>query len=171
MSDQRITFGFARTECACDECALNCRHIPGYLIPTDLDAMAAHLGYQSVLTFALEHLLASPGATVMADGQVFQIPTLVPARQANGACQFLTPENHCAIHTVSPFACSHFDVHQSKTEADERSLIGLQAIAREWKAGGLYARLWMILHAMKRDAPSPMEAKERLKKALPSCRQ
>ena len=120
MSDPRITFGFARTECACGECALNCRYIPGYLIPTDLDAMAAHLGYESVLTFALENLLASPGATVMADGQVFQIPTLVPARQVNGACKFLTTESRCAIHAVSPFGCSHFDVHQSKTEADER---------------------------------------------------
>lgn len=90
MSDPQITFGFARTECACDECALNCRYIPGYLIPTDLDAIAAHLGDESVLTFALEHLLASPGTTVMADGQVFQIPTLVPAKQANGACHFLT---------------------------------------------------------------------------------
>ncbi len=171
MSDPRITFGFARTECACGECALNCRYIPGYLIPTDLDAMAAHLGYQSVLTFALENLLASPGATVMANGQVFQIPTLVPARQANGACKFLTKENRCALHAVSPFGCSHFDVHQSKTEADERSLRGLHAIAKEWKTGGLYARLWTILHAMKRDAPSPIEAKARLKKALPFCAQ
>lgn len=166
MSDPRNTFGFARTECACDECALNCRHIPGYLIPTDLDAIAAHLGYESVLTFALENLLASPGATVMANGQVFQIPTLVPARQVNGACKFLTKDNRCAIHAVSPFACSHFDVHQSKTEADVRSLNGLHAIAREWKAGGLYARLWMILHTMNRVAPSPLEAKGRLRRTL-----
>lgn len=162
MSDPSITFGFARTECACDECALNCRFIPGYLIPTDLDAMAAHLGYESVLTFALENLLASSGATVMADGELFQIPTLVPARQANGACHFLTAENRCAIHTVSPYGCSHFDVHQSKAEADERSLRGLHAIAQEWKTGGLYARLWLILHTMKRNAPSPVEARTQM---------
>lgn len=168
MSDPRIMFGFARTECACDECALNCRFIPGYLIPTDLDAMTAHLGYESVLTFALEHLLASPGATVMADGEVFQIPTLVPARQTNGACKFLTKENHCAVHAVSPFGCSHFDVHQSKVEADERSLRGLHAIAQEWSAGGLYARVWAILHAMKRDAPAPQQARTLLQQALRS---
>ena len=158
MLAPRITFGFPRTECACDECVLNCQHIPGYLIPTDLAAIAAELGYDNLLTFALEHLLASLGATVMANGEMFQIPTLVPARQANGACQFLTAENRCAIHAVSPFGCSHFDIHQSNAEADERSLTGLQAIAREWKAGGLYARLWTILHAMRRDAPSPIEA-------------
>jgi Fe-S-cluster containining protein len=138
MSDPRITFGFARTECACEECALNCRIIPGYLIPTDLEAMARHLGYENVLTFALENLLASP--------------TLVPARQANGACQFLTPENRCAVHRVSPYGCSHFDVHQSKAEADKRSMNGLHAIVNEWKRGGLYARVWAILHAMGRQA-------------------
>lgn len=166
MSEARTTFGFHRTECACEECALNCRFIPGYLIPTDIAAIAHHLGYENLVTFALENLLASPGAIVMAEGQVFQIPTLVPQRQADGACKFLTAENRCAIHAVSPYGCSHFDVHQSKAEADERSLTGLQAIAREWKAGGLYARFWTILHAMKRDAPSPTKARIGLQQAL-----
>lgn len=162
MSNERITFRFARTNCACEECALNCRFIPGYLIPTDLAALASYLGYENLLTCALENLLASPGATVMAEGQVFQIPTLVPQRQLNGACTFLTAENRCAIHAVSPYGCSHFDVHQSHTEADTHSLAGLQAIAREWKTGGLYARIWTILHEMKRDAPSPIEARSQL---------
>jgi hypothetical protein len=90
MPNTRITFGFPRTECACAECVLNCQYIPGYLIPSDLTAIAAELGFDNLLTFALEYLLASPGATVMANGEMFQIPTLVPARQANGACQFLT---------------------------------------------------------------------------------
>lgn len=152
MSNPRITFGFARTECACEECALNCQFIPGYLIPADLDAMVQHLGYENVLTFALENLLASPGATVMANGELFQIPTLVPARQANGACKFLTADNRCVVHSVSPFGCSHFDVHQSKAEADRRSREGLHAIVNEWKRGGLYARVWAILHAMGRQA-------------------
>jgi Fe-S-cluster containining protein len=166
MSDTRITFGFPRTECACTECALNCRFIPGYLIPTDLTAMAAELGYDNLLSFALKNLLASPGATVMANGELFQLLTLVPARQANGACQFLTTESRCAIHSVSPYGCSHFDVHQSQAEADERSLTGLSAIAQEWKRGGLYAHIWTILHAMNRRAPSPLENKAHLKKAL-----
>ena len=46
MSETRTTFGFNRTECACEECALNCRFIPGYLIPTDIAAIAHHLGYE-----------------------------------------------------------------------------------------------------------------------------
>jgi Fe-S-cluster containining protein len=169
MINERITFGFARTHCACEECALNCRFIPGYLIPSDLAALAGQLGAENLLTFALENLLASPGATVMAKGEVFQIPTLVPQRQPNGACKFLTTENRCAIHAVSPYGCSHFDVHQSNAEADRRSIAGLKAIAREWAIGGLYARLWIILHEMKRVAPSPTEAKQQLIKTL-SCK-
>lgn len=166
MSEPKTMFGFHRTECACDECALNCQYLPGYLIPSDLSVIAAELGYDNLLTFALENLLASPGATVMANGELLQIPTLVPARQANGACQFLTKDNRCAIHCVSPYGCSHFDVHQTNAEADERSLAGLAAIAREWKVGGTYARIWTILHAIKREAPSPLDNKARLKKAL-----
>jgi Fe-S-cluster containining protein len=167
MSDERITFGFARTNCACEGCAMNCRFIPGYLIPSDLTALASQLGEENLLTFALENLLASPGATVMADGEVFQIPTLVPQRQPNGACKFLTTENRCAIHAVSPYGCSHFDVHQSQNEADTRSRAGLKAIAQEWKTGGLYVRLWLILHDLKRVAPSALESRERLQQALP----
>lgn len=166
MSEARTTFGFHRTECACEECALNCRFIPGYLIPTDIAAIAHHLGYENLVTFALENLLASPGATVMAEGQVFQIPTLVPQRQADGACNFLMADHRCAIHAVSPYGCSHFDVHQSKAEADHRSIAGLKAIAREWAIGGLYTRIWTILHAMKLRAPSPMQSKTRLNKAI-----
>lgn len=165
MSEARTTFGFNRTECACEECALNCRFIPGYLIPTDLAAIADHLGYENLITFALENLLASPGATVMANGELFQIPTLVPARQANGACKFLTADNRCAIHAVSPYGCSHFDVHQSNGEADERSLMGLSAIAREWNAGRLYAQLWAILHAIKRVTLTPQQARAFLHQA------
>lgn len=166
MTLSRTTFGFPRTTCDCTECVRNCRFIPGYLIPTDLPAIAAYLGYKTVEAFARENLLASPGATVLAQGKLVQIPTLVPDRQANGACKFLTAENHCAIHKVSPYGCSHFDVHQNQAEADERSLAGLAAIAQAWQTGGLYARLWFLLQAMKRKASSPLENKARLKNAL-----
>jgi hypothetical protein len=33
----RSEFGFFRTVCACAGCVLNCRHLPGYLIPADLE--------------------------------------------------------------------------------------------------------------------------------------
>lgn len=166
MTEARINFGFHRTECACEECVLNCRFIPGYLIPTDLADIARHLGADNLLSFAIENLLASPGAIVMAEGRMLQIPTLVPARQPNGACKFLTAENHCAIHAVSPYGCSHFDVHQSNSEADIRSIAGLQTIAHEWMIGGVYAKLWTILRSLKLVAPSPLEARSKLKMAV-----
>ncbi|HZS06759.1 MAG TPA: hypothetical protein VFD58_18115 [Blastocatellia bacterium] len=163
MPETRTAFGFSRTECDCEECVLNCRYIPGYLIPSDLENIVSHLGYDDLLRFAMENLMASPGATVMADGQVFQIPTLVPQRQSDGACKFLGENNRCSIHAASPFGCAYFDCHQSRCESDRRSIAGLHAIAREWEVGGLYARVWMVLFSAGLIALSPAEAKKRMK--------
>jgi hypothetical protein len=163
MSNERKAFGFARTECACAECVLNCQHMPGYLIPEDLPAMAAALGYDDWDKFAFENLAASSGATVMtSDGKVCQIPTLVPQRQANGACKFLTTENRCQVHTVKGFGCAYFDCQQSRQEADARSLRGLHAIAQDWAMQGMYARLWLLLDARGVRALPPLEAKARI---------
>ena len=54
MSQVRTEFGFERTACACSECAINCRFIPGYLIPADLDRIAGHLGSENLIEFALD---------------------------------------------------------------------------------------------------------------------
>ena len=51
MPEARTTFGFHRTEGACEECALNCRFIPGYLIPTDIAVIANHLGYDNLIEY------------------------------------------------------------------------------------------------------------------------
>src|SRR5574341_1443206 len=165
MPSTTTAFGFARTVCACEECALNCHFIPGYLIPSDLEAIAGHLGYDDLVVFAMENLLASSGAIVLIDGERLQIPTLVPSRRPDGACRFLTSDDRCAIHAVSPYACSRFDMHQSKQEADRRSSYGLQAIAHEWAAGGLYARIWVALHEAGLIAPSPVAARARMQAA------
>jgi hypothetical protein len=37
MTAERIEFGVARTECACSACILNCRYLPGSLIPAVLN--------------------------------------------------------------------------------------------------------------------------------------
>jgi hypothetical protein len=39
----RSEFGFERTVCACPECTHCCRHIPGFLIPADLDRIHQQL--------------------------------------------------------------------------------------------------------------------------------
>lgn len=147
-STARAEFGYERTVCACVECVNNCRHIPGYLIPADIERVARHLGFTNLLEFAFTNLLASPGATVMQAGRVFQIPTLVPRRKEDGSCIFLDEHDRCRIHEVSPYGCAFFDTHQSHEEANSRSSRGLQEIARQWavsESKSVYIMLWRLL--------------------------
>lgn len=171
MNDEREEFGFTRTSCACPDCKLNCKHIPGYLVPTDVERIARHLGYTNIRVFACENLLASPGATVMnAEGRIFQIPTLVPQRKEDGSCKFLDANDRCRIHAVSPFGCSFFDVHQPDAEANHRSQRGLQEVARCWAAGGssAYTVLWKLLFAAGLRAVPPAIARRNMKEAAGS---
>jgi hypothetical protein len=39
-------------------------------------------------------------------------------------------------------------------------------VARAWQRGDLYAQLWMMLYHAGRIAPSPIEARERMRAAL-----
>lgn len=161
---RRTEFGFTRTECACRECQVNCRRIPGYLIPDDIERISHHLGYKNVGEFAYDYLLASPGATVMGTGgRISQIPTIVPRRKSEGySCVFLDSDNRCSIHTVSPYGCSFFDCHQSHEEANRRSSRGLQEIARHWAAGSAataYTVLWRLLYEAGRRAIPPHVAR------------
>jgi hypothetical protein len=137
-------------------------NLPGSLIPADLVAISSHLGYSDLVQFAVENLLASPGAIVSDGKSLIRILTLVPQRGPDGVCKFLH-DNRCSIHANATYSCAFFHVGQDQHEADARSLRGLQAIAREWSAGGVYAWLWMLLHSMGLVAPSPIEARERMR--------
>lgn len=152
VEGEREEFGFTRTKCACPDCTINCKFIPGYLVPADVERIARHLGYTNVGEFAFDNLLASVGATVMnAEGRVFQIPTLVPQRKADGSCKFLDAEGRCLIHAASPYGCAMFDAHQLSEEADRRSHRGLQEVARHWsgRAGtSAYAAVWKLLYTV-----------------------
>ena len=168
QQDERTEFGFERTRCDCSDCAMGCKHLPGYLVPADVERIAGHLGYTNLRGFAFDNLLASAGATVMnAEGQVYQIPTLVPRRKPDGSCVFLDERDRCTIHAVSPFGCSFFDAHQSDAEADARSGRGLQEIARAWARGSrsAYAVLWGLLFEAGRRAVLPAVARSRMKEA------
>jgi Fe-S-cluster containining protein len=148
--EERTAFSFRRTKCGCGDCTINCKYLPGYLLPEDLVRIARSLGYANLGQFAFDHLLASPGATVMSEGRVFQIPTLVPRRKEDGSCKFLDEKSRCTIHAVSPYGCAFFDAHQSGAEADRRSSRGLQEIARHWAGGAgpsAYVLLWRLLYA------------------------
>lgn len=159
----RTEFGFYRTKCDCHECTRCCHHIPGFLIPDDLERMHRHLAPdQDLGTWTKGHLLASPGALVMRAGQAFRIPTLVPARQPHGACIYLTAAGKCAIHTVSPYGCAFFDWHMAPAEADRRSKRGLQAVMEAWETYDLYAQLWMVLAENGLVASAPEVARQQL---------
>jgi Fe-S-cluster containining protein len=167
-AEPRAEFGFERSVCACHECTANCKFIPGYLVPADIERISRSLGYSNVVTFALENLAASPGATVMnVEGRVFQIPTLVPQRRADGSCKFLDGQNRCTIHAVSPFGCAFFDAHQSADEANRKSGRGLQEVAGQWIPGcaSLYAMLWKLLYSAGHRAIPPQVARRRMEEA------
>jgi len=162
----RSEFGYFRTVCACAACVRNCRHMPGYLIPADLERLRLQLAAgEALLDWARKHLLASPGAKVAQGGRVFRIRTLVPARRPDGACTFLTAQDRCGIHAVAPFGCAFFDMHMADAEANRRSCRGLQAVREAWIHGGLYAQLWLALHNEGRRAPPPEVCREQLRQA------
>src|SRR5918912_777353 len=166
--EPRAEFGFKRSVCACHECTANCKFIPGYLVHADIERISRSLDYSNIVTFALENLAASPGATVMnAEGRVFQIPTLVPRRRDDGSCKFLDEQNRCSIHAVSPFGRAFFDAHQSTDEANRKSGRGLQEVAEQWVAGraSLYAMIWRLLYPEGHRAIPPQVARKRMEEA------
>jgi hypothetical protein len=57
---------------------LSCEHIPGFLVPSEIEMIATHLGYNDLIQFAIENLPASPGAIVSRRQELISIPTLVP---------------------------------------------------------------------------------------------
>lgn len=167
-TETRTEFGHTRTECACSTCVNNCRHLPGYLIPADLERISRYLGYKSIVKFAFDCLLASPGATVARfDGSIFRIPTLVPRRKADGSCIFLGEGNRCTIHGVSPFGCSFFDCKQTPEETNRRSVRGLQEIAQCWVYASryIYPMVWRLLDMANLRAIPPEIARRHLNDA------
>ena len=72
----------------------------------------------------------------------------------------------CEIHAEAPYGCAYFSAEQTKEEADAISARGLQEIAKAWQCGDLYAQLWLMLYHSGRIAPSPIEARARMRVAL-----
>lgn len=157
----RTEFGENRSICSCDECVTNCKFIPGCLIPSDLDRIEKHLGGRSLEAWAESALLASMGATVMVNGQIINIPTLVPNRKADGSCIFLSHDNRCQIWEISPFGCAFFG-HQTDEEADRMMRKGLEAIARSFALDTKYAMLWKHLYELGKLAPSPTDSRRKM---------
>jgi len=156
---ERTEFGATRSVCGCAACQTNCRHMPGYLIPADLDRMIPP--DRDAFAWAEKNLLASPGALVLQNGELFRIPTLVPAVQRDGSCIHFQADGQCAIHAVSPFGCAFFSC-QSGPEAERLSARGLAAIAQDRQQPGQYTLLWRYLWRRWKRQKSPNQLRQRM---------
>jgi hypothetical protein len=166
-SFMRSFLGIPRTVCSCDRCAVNCRFIPGYLLPEDLTGIARFLGHSDIMTFAMENLLASPGALVSKGGRIQRIRTIVPARSESGWCKFFDGRL-CTIHPVAPFGCAFFDSHQDPGLSHVLSALGLTYIASQWgiKGGYFYGEVWLHLHSAGLHASPPEESRRQMQEGM-----
>jgi hypothetical protein len=137
----REEFGFQRTECGCACCQVHCRHIPGGLAPADLTRLCPP--GRDVFAWAEQQLRALTGRPV---------PTLVPARQPDGACHWFR-DGHCLVHDRAPYGCAFFDSHMGPDEVDRRESATVRARREDAAAEGLYFRVW--LHLQRHGLVSP----------------
>lgn len=141
----RTEFGLTRTTCACFKCSVWCQHMPGFLVPSDLDRLIPE-GVDPYC-WAEEHLRASPGLR-LTDPETrvtINIPSLVPAKAATGHCHWYV-NGLCAVHDNSPFGCAYYkQCQQTSTQADKISWAGRHARAVAFEGEHLYAKLWTHL--------------------------
>lgn len=125
--------------------------MPGCLIPGDLERIQEYVGDHRP-EYVLEHFVSSEGATVAKEFQgqtyVFQVPSIVPAQRADGRCVFLTADDQCSIHPVSPFGCGYHDTHMSKEEGDRRMTFCIQSQMADHRAHGPYSHWCLLLTAI-----------------------
>lgn len=141
----REEFGAQATFCDCKVCVRNCEIMPGYLIPADLGRIIPK-GVDP-FKWAEQNLLASPGALVAKDGEMFRIPTLVSAVQPNGFCIHLTEDKKCAIHEIAPFGCRFFDCGSgSLVQVEESIALNHQGLVSVYEAGQDILTLYTQLH-------------------------
>jgi hypothetical protein len=159
----RKEFGVSRSSCACGDCQVNCRFMPGNLIPADLPRMIP----QGVDPFqwAEANLLASPGALVSRGGVQSRIPTLVPAVKEDGSCIHLNAQGLCNIHRVAPFGCAFFSCTDGP-ESYELSARGLHAILDDEAEGGPYTLIWHHLHQLGKVQRPAEELRQRMRTFL-----
>ncbi len=161
--NERIKFGFKQSSCSCRDCVSNCKNLPGYLMPEDLTALCEASGL-SMREFSEKHLLASPGAKVgNADGRVWRVPTIVPARQENGWCHWLNVEHRCDVYENSPYGCAFFG-HESLSVGILKSKLAIQELNDLWNdpEPHLYKAVWVALWVGGFRAPAPEISRAKL---------
>jgi Fe-S-cluster containining protein len=123
---------FERTVCDCALCSGCCKQQPGFLIPSDVEAIAKFMDLP-VEEFARTYLRKSPGALVgdRSTGQTWRIGTIVSAPDPTGRCVFLDSHDRCLIHPVAPFGCSMYDSHMDPFTANARTVWSLRLVASD----------------------------------------
>jgi len=141
--------------------------MPGALVSGDLEKIAEACGQEEVtLSWLLSHFWASEGAkvikTAVVDGDTkhlaIRVPTIVPQQTADGRCVFLSADNKCSIHEVSPFGCAYHDMHMDKEEAYRRSEIAVRDQLVSHRDNDDYARYCLLLSQLRREAP-PLDSR------------
>lgn len=172
---ERTAYGFSRTTCGCYSCSVWCKYMPGFLAPDDLEPLyevTKEVG-EDPETWAKRMLRASPGGiigyTARTNGKTalhtLQIPTLVPARKADGSCVYLTESGQCSVHAVSPFGCAFIDSHMTRDDGNNRSLAALHDLAIRLESANPvpYYRVWQLLVDAGLTAPSAAESRENMR--------
>ena len=168
VTAERIEFGFSRTSCDCQKCSVFCKHMPGFLVPSDLTRLIPPDAdpYQ----WAEEHLRASFGALVPSSVGMRWIPSLVPAKSINGHCHWLK-DGHCEVHEISPYGCAFLDQHMTDREAEQRWEAGREARWDEMVREGLYEKLWVHLSEKGLTYNTGDVDRQRIRSSLTSIRQ
>jgi hypothetical protein len=120
--------------------------MPGYLVPSDLERMIPKDA--DPMIWARTHLRASNGSVAvnMLNGEIIgNIPSLVPAKQTNGHCHWLSEDGQCSVHANSPFGCAFFDQHMKDEEAERRNQYARLTRAQAFDEHSLYSEIWHML--------------------------
>jgi Fe-S-cluster containining protein len=155
---------FERSYCDCDMCKAGCKSMPGILAPGDLDTIAEYVGVNEPdEKWVSDHFAASEGAMVITlTGEITRIPTIVPKQKADGCCVFLTAENKCSVHPVSPMGCRCFNICGGPNETEEQtSKAILSSIAQNIDYNMLHD--WMIQTG---NTTTPITARKQALKTL-----
>lgn len=147
-----------RSECSCAMCQAACRHMPGMLIPGDIDRIAESLDTTPSEDFIAKNFRASNGMKALCQGNLVVIPTIVPAQKPNGECVFYSG-GKCTVHKASPFGCSHFKVCDNSEEGVKESGGRVRLAANAIANSVDYSLMWGFLHR-KGLVPAPIEERK-----------
>lgn len=148
---------FERTSCSCDGCTAGCKTMPGALIAGDLERIAEHTGNSADdPMWLMNHFLASDGTIVATQVRVagelkivfVNIPSITPAQLPDGRCVFLSDDDRCTIHPVSPYGCAYHDIHMTAEPALARSKYAIQQHITSHNSGDKYAEWCTLLRSL-----------------------